>query len=99
MIKCECNSFYIGQTGRSFLTRFNEHTSATSKSTFGKHFIESGHKVGDVNECVKPLYILSKGKKMDLFESLEICKHKTMDNLLNDQTDLSTSPLFTGLIQ
>lgn len=65
-----------------------EYTSEASKSTFGIHLIESRHTVIGVNERVRPIYIVSKCKKLDFLEYTEIFKHKPMDNLLNDQYQL-----------
>jgi len=43
----DCNKAYMGQTGRSFILRFNEHKNAfktnSHTSNFAKHLIEHTH--------------------------------------------------------
>jgi hypothetical protein len=95
----ECNSTYIGQTGRSFNTRYKEHISAyrnnhPEKSHFAKHLIDSGHSIPD-NHTFNILHICKKSPKLSVLEQLEITKHNK-DNtltLLNEQVSYTTSPL------
>lgn len=99
-VQCEeCNSVYVGQTGRSFETRFKEHVRAyrnknPNVSNFAKHLIECGHKI---SQDLKPkiLHVCKKGKKLHFLESLEINKLAKNDEfqILNDQLDLNNSPL------
>ncbi|KAI5632973.1 GIY-YIG catalytic domain-containing protein [Phthorimaea operculella] len=91
-----CNSIYVGQTGRKFKTRIKEHTSSwkknTNTSTFAEHLNEHDHTF-EVSKNVKYLHITNKGRKMDMLEAIEINRHKTKFDILNDQTCLSTSPI------
>ena len=53
-LKCsECNSIYIGQTGRNFETRYSEHLRSfkfkKTDSTFSNYLIENKHKFPDIN--------------------------------------------------
>lgn len=98
-IKCpDCESFYIGQTGRNIETRLKEHKAAynthTKDSTFANHLIESHHTFPAI-ENTEIIHRCQKSKKLNLLESLEIFKEKQNPNLLNDQTELIFSQLFT----
>ena len=92
----ECDSVYIGQTGRDFQTRKKEHLHSykTKKtdSTFANHLLEENHRPSKKFEV---LHLAEKGARLTLLESLEIYKNKTgPNNLLNDQTDLAYSSFF-----
>ena len=90
----ECSSIYIGQTGRTFITRYKEHIKPNSSSNFMQHLIETNHKLTP-NHNIKPLHICEKSKKLNLLECLEINKinNTNSSNLLNDQIDINNSPL------
>ena len=98
----ECNSSYIGQTGRNFNIRYNEHKKSfllnKENSNIAKHCLETGHSFPD-DSNLEILYTVPKSKKLNILESIEIYKHNKnpIINLLNDQTDLWNSPLFTVL--
>ncbi|KAI5631461.1 reverse transcriptase (RNA-dependent DNA polymerase) domain-containing protein [Phthorimaea operculella] len=91
-----CDSIYVGQTGRKFKTRIKEHLSSwkkkTKTSTFAEHLNENNHRFDD-SKNVKYLHIANKGRKMDTLEAMEINRHKSKFNILNDQTCLSSSPI------
>lgn len=91
-----CDSIYVGQTGRKFKTRIKEHISSwkknTNTSTFAEHLNENDHTF-DASKNVKYLHMANKGRKMDTLEAIEINRHKTKFNILNDQTCLSASPI------
>lgn len=63
---CEC--FYIGQTGRSFTTRFREHTYSQNKTAFGTHLKDAKHNVNNIEHNMKILDKTVKGSKLDLLE-------------------------------
>jgi hypothetical protein len=95
----ECDSFYVGQTGRSFEIRFKEHLRSfkykKTDSTFANHFLETGHSFPDLND-ISILHYQEKGFKLNVLESIEIYKgienHKSI--ILNDQLDLFKTYLF-----
>ncbi|XP_052746613.1 uncharacterized protein LOC128199716 [Bicyclus anynana] len=94
----ECNATYIGQTGRNFDTRYKEHISAVrndrpQRSHFAKHLLDTGHKLAD-NHMYDILHTCNKGLRLCVLEQLEIVKHnKSGITLLNEQIELSKSPL------
>jgi hypothetical protein len=60
----DCKKAYIGQTGRNFYTRFNEHKSAfkynTSQSKFA-HLSTNGHTFDSITNTMEVLQIHKKG--------------------------------------
>src|SRR5436190_12030468 len=64
-ISCDtCDSFYIGQTGRTFAKRFSEHLPKASnnfKSNFADHIVSKNHKYTDWNTNLQPFHICKKG--------------------------------------
>lgn len=95
----DCNGVYVGQTGRSFETRYKEHRAAfrnrrPERSHFAKHLLDSGHQIHD-SHTYKILHTCEKGRQLNILEQLEIYKNRNNSNvtLLNDQIDLTHSPL------
>ena len=78
----DCDAFYIGQTGRSFKTRYSEHVRARNRinrfdsinlesaSAFAIHLHSSNHSAS-INKPI-PIYFERKGLKLDLLDSTEI---------------------------
>lgn len=96
-LKCsDCDATYIGQTGRSFTDRIKEHERSwrlgKEDSAFAQHLTTEGHAF-DITNNVTTLHICDKGRKLDALEALEINKLKHQTQLLNDRTELNTSPL------
>ena len=94
-LKCgSCNKFYIGQTGRTFNTRINEHKQSflknKSDSTYSNHLLLENH---TFNEDFEVLHVNNKCKKLSFLECLEINKYKDTGLLLNDQTEINNTPL------
>ena len=90
-----CDKIYIGQTGRSFKERIDEHSRSyrlkNRKSNFANHFLDNPNHI--YTDDFKLLHTVDKGLKLNALESLEINKRKFGDVLLNDQVDLNSSPL------
>ncbi|KAJ4444160.1 hypothetical protein ANN_05949 [Periplaneta americana] len=100
-LKCNtCNNFYIGQTGRSFQTRYKEHITAIIKlqniSTYAEHITNANHTHRDINTDMEILHIQPKSqKKLNTLEQYEIYRHtKTHPNeILNTQLNFKTHSL------
>lgn len=95
-LQCQdCESVYVGQTGRSFTTRVSEHVrswrSGKRDSAFARHLLDENHTFDPTN--VKTIHICCKSRKLDSLEALEINKLKNSPYLLNDKIDLNNSPL------
>ena len=102
-IKCtDCKYTYIGQTGRTFNIRFNDHMRSYKNnkldSNFAIHLNEMNHTCEKNN--LEILHIASKGPKMDFLEAYEIQKAINKgSNILNDQVDLFHSDVLKILIE
>lgn len=90
-----CSAAYVGQTGRSFITRYKDQVNPkTPHSNFNQHLQEQDHKITGVHQP-EILHIQNKSQLLNLLEALEInriAKNST-HIVLNDQVDLSSSPL------
>ncbi|KAK5648028.1 hypothetical protein RI129_002920 [Pyrocoelia pectoralis] len=91
-----CPAHYIGQTGRSFNTRFKEHMNSIKtnnldhKSAFGEHILSTGHSFNP-NLDFNILHYGKKGHLLNILENLEIAKHKNDNNLVNEIIDPHTN--------
>ncbi|KAK5645737.1 hypothetical protein RI129_004201 [Pyrocoelia pectoralis] len=87
-----CPSFYIGQTGRPFSTRFLEHhkyikcNNLDRKSAMAEHILTSGHDF-DHKRDFNILHKCNKGPLLNTLEILEINRHKNNPALLNEIVD------------
>lgn len=91
-----CNAIYVGQTGRSFKTRWSEHIkNYNNKSSFTNHIKEQNHQINEEN--FKILHIQQKSSKLNILESIEIQNHinNPKFNVLNDKEELYTSPIIS----
>jgi hypothetical protein len=98
----DCESHYIGQTGRSFKIRLKEHLACyrnkNDKSNFALHLNEQNHSFNNTTG-ISFLHLSEKSKKLNKLEALEInrLKYNNNINLLNDQQDIDFSPLLKPL--
>ena len=100
----DCEKFYIGQTGRTFYERFQEHKpKPNTKSTYAQHLIDNNHNYTNFDRNLTPLHIINKkGKALDATEEFEIFKAYQLerDNILNDKLTIKNNILFnTAVIQ
>ncbi|KAG8261937.1 hypothetical protein J6590_108507 [Homalodisca vitripennis] len=103
-INCsDCESYYIGQTGRNFNKRFKEHIQAlktnnmsTIKSNFAEHLLETGHNYKNIEKNMEILDIERKGEKLNTKEELHIYLNYKKDphNILNSNLKNKTNPIF-----
>ncbi len=107
-IKCaDCPSVYIGQTGRSFQTRFKEHWPNRKinkqKSTFAQHLIDSNHNVEPIEDSLEVLHVCRKGRKLDSLEEFEIYKimqdKDVRDHSINDKQFFRSHQLFQAMLK
>lgn len=98
----DCNKFYIGQTGRSFLTRFKEHikdiNAPDPKSNYAQHIKTEKHQFTDFNHNLITLHKAKKGQLLNRLEELEIYKHKNSNVLLNDKLNTRTNKIYDLII-
>jgi hypothetical protein len=84
-MKCmDCPLKYVGQTGRTFNTRYKEHihniTSNNSNTGYANHILNTGHTYGTITDIMEIIKTGRKGRYLNILEKYhiyEICK----DNL------------------
>ena len=91
---------YIGQTGRSFTTRYTEHIQAIHKthkrSNFADHIVNNNHTYTDINTDMEILHIQHKSRKLNTLEQYEIYKQYNTEpnNMLNEHIPYKSHTLF-----
>uniref|UniRef100_A0A8D9BBF2 Nicotine oxidoreductase n=1 Tax=Cacopsylla melanoneura TaxID=428564 RepID=A0A8D9BBF2_9HEMI len=99
-ISCkECNTSYIGETGRQFKTRFKEHHAdyihERRKSLYAEHFIQTEHTYNTPSENFKILRNVNKYRKRKVLEELEISKaRKNNIELMNGMNEFKSGRMF-----
>lgn len=104
-LTCEqCDSVYIGETGRKFSTRMKEHkrsrVNGDGVSWFGKHCNEKQHTNTSAEQNFEIIKVENNLGKRRLKEQLEILKVKKERkvNLLNNVTTFESERLFSLVI-
>jgi hypothetical protein len=87
----QCQKAYVGQTGRSFNIRYNEHKQAfrnnSHSPSFTKHLNEEAYSFGTIHNIMQVLqYHEKKGAHMNTIERFHIHAEFTANNHLNDDT-------------
>jgi hypothetical protein len=99
----DCGKQYIGQTGRSFKTRFKEHKrdyeTKSNKSLFAKHLIEQNHQLHSIENCMTILNHQQKGRKMNTIEQYHIYKITKKGKQLNEQFTKKHNPIFEAILK
>jgi hypothetical protein len=76
-MKCmNCPLKYIGHMGRTFQTRYREHTQAmrnnSSNSGYSSHIVNTGHAYGSITNTVKVIKTEKKGKHLNTLKKFHI---------------------------
>jgi hypothetical protein len=99
----DCGKQYVGQTGRSFKTRFKEHKrdyeTKSYKSLFAKHLIESNHQLYPMENSLTILSHQHKGRKMNTVEQYYIYKITKKGNQLNEQFTEKPNFIFEAILK
>ena len=94
---------YVGQAGRSFRTRFQEHyrdfKHNNAKSKFATHLLENEHLKGKVNDIMEILHITKKGRTMDTIERYHIYKETKNGTQINDKNTEKPNRIYETIIQ
>ena len=99
----DCGKAYVGQTGRDFFTRYNEHKRSfrynnhNSKST--QHLIEHGHTFGSIHNIIQVLQVQKKGTHLNTIESFHIHKEAAQNNHLNNDHTIMVNRIFHTILQ
>jgi hypothetical protein len=100
-MKCmDCPLKYIGQTGRTFNTRYKEHIhnirSNNSNTEYANHILNTGHTYGTITDTMEIIKTERKGRYLNTLERYiyEIRK----DNLHINDTNIDIhNPIFKAL--
>jgi hypothetical protein len=99
----DCSKAYLGQTGRSFLTRFKEHKQAaknkSTSSNFAKHINEQAHTFGTTDNTMSVLKIQRKGPYLNTLERFYIHKEASLNNHLNDDHIVIPNRVFDTILK
>jgi hypothetical protein len=94
---------YVGQTGRPFHARFQEHFRDfkynNSKSKFATHLIENNHSIGPINDIMEILYTTTKGRLMDTIEKFHIYDETRKNNQINDKNTVRPNAIFDVIVR
>jgi hypothetical protein len=99
----ECPKVYIGQTGRTFRTRFKEHIREIKyngeNSKFALHIQNTGHKCANIDETLDILHIQRKGKMMNTLENYRIYEACKLQIQLNEALSDTYNPIFETILK
>jgi hypothetical protein len=99
MLSClDCHKRYVGQTGRSFRTRFKEHAQdyrlGNQKTNFAKHLIDNHHTWQPIEDSMSVLHISNIGCMMNTIERYYIYKETSHHNQINDRHNVLPNAIF-----
>jgi len=102
-LKCpDCNRKYVGQTGRSFPIRFQEHYRDfkynNNKSKFATHLIENHHSIRHIDDIMENLHITYEGRSMDTIDKCYIYKETKNSNQINDKNTINLNKIYDVVI-
>jgi hypothetical protein len=102
-LKCkDCPLKYIGKTGRTFKTRYNEHIYAIKtnrrNSKYAEHILDTGHTHGTINETLDILHTKKKGHLLDTLERYYIYNLSKQKLHMNDTYADKHNPIFELII-
>jgi hypothetical protein len=99
----DCKKAYVGQTGRNFYTRYNEHKRAfkynTSQSKFAQHIITKGHTFDCIQNTMEVLHTHEKGAYLNTLARYHIHIEAKNNNHLNEEFSETSNPIFNTIIQ
>ena len=99
----DCNKGYIGQTGRKFATRFQEHKKAfrghCQNSSFADHLDKEAHSFGHMQDIMQILEYSRKGAHLNTLERFHIHTEAAKNNHLNEGHTLYPNAIFDTLLK
>jgi hypothetical protein len=98
----DCNKAYVGQTGRNFTARFNQHKNAfrtnSHSSRFAQHLLEQKNSFGTVHNTKQVLQRQNKGAHLNTIDRFHIYSEYTNDNHLNDNQTIFPNKIFDAVL-
>jgi hypothetical protein len=103
-LKClSCDQNYIGQTGRSFKIRYDEHIRDIrfnkEKSKYASHILQFSHEYGAIDNTLEILKTVNKGILLDVIERFHIYKTNNVKQIMNEQHVDDYNVLFEILLK
>jgi len=94
---------YVGQTGRSFRTRFQEHyrdfRHNNAKSKFATHLLENQHPIGKINDIMEILHITKKRPCNGHHRKIPHLKGNQKRAQINDKDTVKPNRIYETIIQ
>jgi hypothetical protein len=88
----------IGQTGRSFKTRYEEHIqdirNNRTKTGYSQHILNTGHQYNNIENSMDIVKIQEKGKLLNTLEKFYIYREQKTNNSLNENGTDTYNPIF-----
>jgi hypothetical protein len=101
-MKCmDCPLKYVGQTGRTFYTRYKEHIQAirnnNSNSGYSNHTLNTGHTYVSITDTMDIIKTERKGKYLNTLEKYHIYKINKNTLHMNGTYIVIYNPIFETL--
>jgi hypothetical protein len=94
---------YIGQTGRPFRTRYQEHLRdfkyGNYKSKFAQHLLEKQHSIDKMENVMNVLHITDKGQIINTIEKYYIYRETKMNNQINNKLTVQPNAIFETIVR
>jgi hypothetical protein len=98
-----CPLKYIGQTGRSFNTRYKEHIRDirrnNSNAGYSNYILNTGHSYGNIIDAIKIIKIEINGKHLNTLEGYHIHRISKEGLHMNDIHNGACNPIFEALYE
>jgi len=93
---------YIGQTGRPFHVRLQEHFRdykyVNNKSKFAQHLLDNRHSIGPIDNIMNVIHTMSKGRLLDTIKRVYIYNETGKNNQINDKCTAKPNVVFETII-
>jgi len=93
----------MGQTGRNFLARYNEHKLAfrnnSHASKFAQHLLEQAHSFITIDNTMQILHYQKKSAHLNTVQRYYIHVEFAANNHLNDGQNIFPNPIFEAILK
>jgi len=97
-----CNMKYVGQTGRPFKVRFQEHLRdfkyGNKKSKIAQNLLENKHSIGPMENIMDTIHITNNGRMMDTLEIYYIFRVTKLNSQINDKFTVKPNIIFETIV-
>jgi hypothetical protein len=103
-MKCmDCPLKYIGQTGRTFKTRYKEHIQAirnnNGNSGYSNHMLNTRHSYGSMTDTMEVVKTERKGRHLNTLKKYYIYKTRKQKLQMNDACVDIHNPIFEVMLE